>query len=116
MVLTEIYIKAMLNVPLFNAINHHLQMEVTREFYTTVFQLICRMLHDKKQHFFIYSVICKKSSTDYLHLRELITIADLVDEKQIVAFDWLKDSPLSPNNIYVEVRCIDDYQRIQLIN
>ena len=52
MALTEIYIKAMLNVPLFNAINHHLQMEVTREFYTTVFQLIRRMLHDKKKTFF----------------------------------------------------------------
>lgn len=62
-------------------------MEVTREFYTTVFQLVRRMLLDKKQHFSTYSVICKKSSTDYLHLRELITIANLVDEKQIVAFD-----------------------------
>lgn len=110
MALTAIYIKAMSHVPLFNAINHlfsHLQMEVTREFYTTVFQLARRMLHDKKQHFFTYSVICKKSSTDYLHLRELVTIADLVDEKQIVAFDWLlelNNLPLYLNNIYVEVR------------
>lgn len=79
MAFTAIYIKAMLRVPLFNAINHHLQMEVTREFYTTVFQLVRRMLHDKKQHFFTYNVICKKCSTDYLHLRELMTIAD---EKQ----------------------------------
>ena len=57
----------MLNVPvasLFNAIGNCLQMEIALKLYTTVFQLVCKILYDKKTffNFSTYSVFYKKSS------------------------------------------------------